>query len=72
MITTSKTHLPSICPVAVAIQGPAALCRMLPRNIAPNRLPHSCLRSLHRAMPAVPSLRPSHGRTQTLENPAHA
>jgi hypothetical protein len=74
MITTSKTHAPSICPLAVASQGPAALCAVrpphLPRSIAPNHLPHSCLRPLQRAMPATPSLR--HPTAQPLENPAHA
>ncbi|MNF66280.1 hypothetical protein D3C85_1278780 [compost metagenome] len=84
MITTSKTHAPFICPVAVATQGPAALCAVPPRNAlhllrsaAPNHLPHSCLRPEHRAMPATPRLRAAGARlrapvAQPLENPAHA
>lgn len=84
MITTSKTHAPSICPLAVASQGPAALCAVPPRSAphllrraAPNHRPHSCLRPLHRALPATPRLGAAGARLRApaalpLENPAHA
>ena len=84
MITTRKTHVPFICPVAVASQGPVALCAVPPRSAlhllrsaAPNHRPHSCLRTQHCTLPATPRLGAADARLRTpaaqpLENPVHA
>ena len=84
MIMKNQAHVPFTCPLAVIPDGPAALCTVHPRDAlnllrspVPKRPHHSCLRPLHRAMPATPSPRPAHGRilypvALPLENPAHA
>lgn len=84
MITTRKTHVPFICPAAVASQGQFALYAVPSRNAlhllrstAPHHRPHSCLRPLHRTLPATPRLGATGAPLRTpaalpLESPVHA